>query len=491
MPAPPAIPRVASTGHRGAAETVARRAIAEVPAYRRFLETAGLPFTTDFAGLPLADKETYCQAYPYLELIPFGNWNGIYSVVRSSGASGHPFYWPLLKDTDQHLPAQTERSLVATFAIHKRRTLAIVGLALGSWMGGEQQAWILKDVAVRSDYPFTVFAPGNDHDEILDLIARAGQVPDQFLISLCPSAIGHLMARAARRGLSLPLRKLRFIVVGEPFPETMREALERRCGVALPEPIMVSAYGSADTGVVAAESVPLIALRRLLHHVPRLREACGLPDPVANLYHVAAGDVFLEVVGGELVFTRWQGIPLVRYNLHDMGELFRWAGAQAAVAAIAPELSEALRPLAGIVVSSPADLPDVLAVRGRSDGTLFLAGTNLHEAMLVGAMEHPDVRRAASGIFHARVIEAGERQRLRWDIELREGVAATPGLEDEVYAILVRELGRLQPEFADDYANVYRRLEAERADRIFEIHLHPWPALSEGQTGPKHRPLLR
>ncbi len=271
----------------------------------------------------------------------------------------------------------------------------------------------------------------------------------------------------------------------------MRESMEQRCGVALPDPVMASAYGAADTGVVAAESVSLIALRRLLRHVPALREAFALPDPVPNLYHVMAPDVLVEVVEGELVFTRWQGIPLVRYNLHDVGELFRWADARAAVAAAAPDLPETWRALAALVLASPPGLPDVLAVRGRSDGTVFLSGTNIHEAMLVAAMEHPAIHRVASGIFQARVVEAEGRQRLRWEIELREGVAATPTLEDELYGILVRELGRLQPEFADDYDKVYRRLEMNRADRIFQIHLHPWPALSEKRAGPKHRFLVR
>jgi hypothetical protein len=33
----------------------------------------------------------------------------------------------------------------------------------------------------------------------------------------------------------------------------------------------------------------------------------------------------VETVAGELCVTKWQGIPLVRYNLHDSARLYDWS----------------------------------------------------------------------------------------------------------------------------------------------------------------------
>ncbi len=48
-----------------------------------------------------------------------------------------------------------------------------------------------------------------------------------------------------------------------------------------------------------------------------MRQLGFASTPIPNLYHAQREDTFYEIVDGELVVTRWQGIPLARYNLKD------------------------------------------------------------------------------------------------------------------------------------------------------------------------------
>ena len=104
---------------------------------------------------------------------------------------------------------------------------------------------------------------------------------------------------------------------------------------------------------------------------------------------ISADDVFVESVAGELHITRWQGIPLVRYNLHDAAALLSWR-----------ELLAALPPhVLGHHAETLAQLPDVIAISGRADRCLILCGTNLSESMLDAVrrrVTYPVIRRLAA-----------------------------------------------------------------------------------------------
>ncbi len=129
------------------------------------------------------------------------------------------------------------------FGIDQKKTLAIVGLSLGSWIGGEYISWALKTMALDTPYPFWVFSPGNHHDEIITMVCQMNSLVDQIVLFLVPSAIAHLHLKASQSKQSLPFDKLRYVVTGEPFPESMRASFQRRAGVEENSPFMFSVYG--------------------------------------------------------------------------------------------------------------------------------------------------------------------------------------------------------------------------------------------------------
>jgi len=462
---------LASLGSRAAAEAVASRAESAVPAYAAFLQTAGFaagPFTLR----PILDKASYIAAFPLTQLVG-DDFDTTFSIIASSGSSGTTHYWPQLRAGQQSAGGKMFQYLDSSFQVGRHRTMAIVGLALGSWIGGDSISWVLKNAAAQSRSPFAVFSPGSRHDEIIRVIAAAAPIVDRFLIFLCPSAIGHLHLLADQRGIDLPHEKIRYVVIGEPFPETLRARLTERVPPA--ECPILSMYGSADTGLLGVESPASAAARSSLASDAPAAAKLGIHGPVPHLFHIAADDAFLEDVAGELCVTRWQGVPLVRYNIHDSVRLLPWRAARAAALS-----SPLLTPAARTILDESGDvLPDLIAISGSADRCLILCGTNITESVLDEAVGRAARGCSITGLYRASITYGDGRQRLRLEVEARAAGHIDP---DHLYTFLIRNLGDAQPEFRDDWQNVYHTWDGDPSLRILDLSLVPWPQLSQRDT---------
>lgn len=467
----------------GSAETalqVAGRAFRQVPAYTQFLSTRGVREFHSVAELPLTDKQNYLVPAVYQNLLA-DDFDRTFTIFKSSGSSGQSFYWPQLKSADDATADTLRLFLENAFRIHERRTLAIVGLALGSWIGGEHFSWALKSVALKTPYPFSVFSPGSMHDEMLDMIRNAAPFVDQFLLVLCPSAIAHLHLKAQGRGMALPHDRLRYLVLGEPFPEALRISLQRAAGAPPHDPVILSVYGSADTGFLGAESPATAMIRRALTDSAPLARELGFPGAIPHFFHAAASDVYLETVNSELCVTRWQGIPLVRYNLHDAATFYSWEALRSAVSRACRQDSAAAL-YADVLDGLPA-LPDLIAISGRTDGCLILCGTNISETMLDEAVRAEALAPWLTGLYRAQILYEENRQYLAFELEWKQDAELSPASLDTVYGLLVQGLGRAQPEFLDDWTNVYHTWDADPARRILRLTPIRWPALSKRLEG--------
>jgi phenylacetate-CoA ligase len=466
-----------SIGSLARAEAIAARADATVAAYRSF-QAARTPATEGFASRPLTDKSTYIAPARFADLLG-DDFESTFAVIASSGSSGRSCYWPQLRVGQADAGARLAAFLESSFNVHQRRTLAIVGLSLGSWIGGDMISWALKNAALQMTRPFAVFAPGNRHDEIVRLIADSSGMVDQFLLVVCPSAIGHLHLLAESLGVAWPHAKSRYLVLGEAFPEPMRAGLRSAAAMNRGQSPILSMYGSADTGLLGVESPASSAMRSVLHDSRALQVSMGLPATTPHLFHAIAGDAYLECVAGELCVTRWQGVPLVRYNLHDSAQLLSWSAARETVLASGFGHPAERR----VIEAAGAGQPDLIAVSGRADRCLILCGTNLSEAMLDEAVSSLRTNSALTGLYRAEVMYDRGRQRLAVTLETKAGAPVSGVDQDALYHSLVAELGRVQPEFADDWQAVYRRWDHEREQRIIRLEFVPWPTLSDRRDG--------
>ncbi|MBD1882017.1 hypothetical protein [Coleofasciculus sp. FACHB-T130] len=466
-----------SLGSKRLAEKIYQRAQRGVPAYKQFLETQGIKARVPFNKLPLSDKKSYALAYPFEELLA-DDADKIYAIARSSGSSGNSFYWPILKSNSRFVGLKTRIFLERTFAVHKKKTLAIVGLSLGSSLGGVSFSWALNNMAANTPYPFWVFCPGIQQDDIIEMICKMNPFVDQIILLIVPSAIAHLHLKASEQKRSLPLEKLRYIVIGEPFPESIRTSLQNRAGIAEDIPFMFSMYASADTGGLGTESLASIALRKLLYRNQKLANSLGLESPIPHFFHFIASDTFVELVDGHFCVTRWQGIPLVRYILYDRVALYNWRKLRKAIL-ISDKLDSQDEALVKIIAKSSPWLPNILAVTGRSDSCLILLGTNLTEYMLDAAVKCEELNDILTGLYRARILYEEDQQYLEFDLEVRQGVTSDEAVSDRVYYSLVKTLGQVQPEFLDDWKRVFSAWDNVPNKRILRLNFLPWPNLSQ------------
>ena len=477
-------------GSKEIAEQVAQRAQEFLPAYKSFLEKHGLKAGEPFERLPQMDKESYALAYPYEELLA-NDYEEMFAIYSSSGSSGNLFYWPRSKSNSRSVPAGLRGLLEDWFSIDRQKTLAIVGLSLGSWLGGEYISWALKTMALDTPYPFWVFSPGNDIDAIIKMVCQMNSLADRIILFMVPSAIAHLHLKASQSKQSLPFDKLRYVVTGEPFPESIRTSLQDRAGVEENTPFMFSLYGSADTSGLGIESLTTVALRKLLYRNNALASSLGIESPIPHFFHFTAPDTFLEVVDGHLCVTRWQGIPLVRYILYDRVALYSWQELKQAL--LTSEMMESEdEPWLSIISSASDELPDLIAVTGRSDSCLILGGSNLTEYMLDAAVKCQELNGILTGLYRAQIIYEENRQYLAFDLETRQGLEPDEVISDRVYYSLMKSLGRFQINFFNKWRNIYSAWDQDPTKRILRLNLLPWPSLSQAtETSIKQRGIVK
>src|SRR5205807_490918 len=130
-------------------------------------------------------------------------------------------------------------------------------------------------------------------------------------------------------------------------------------------------------------------------------------------------------------------IPLIRYNLHDRGEIWDWTQVRAQVRRVS--VPPALQSLKDHVSRSAANMPDLIAHFGRKDA-LKLCGGLVYLSALDSAVHHPSLSQWATGRYAVALEKSAAVEALRWTIELRPGVSDTPETRDLFYRTLIEQL---------------------------------------------------
>ncbi|MEG1749104.1 MAG: hypothetical protein RR249_05375 [Tannerellaceae bacterium] len=336
-----------------------------IPAYSKFIAESAQQEAfnpSDFEQLPLLTKQNYLLNYPMRELCRAEDLNSFHLIGASSGFSKTgAVYWPKRPQDEAGYMQAIETQLRDNYGTDKRRTLVIVSLAFGMWIGGMQIAAAVRNIALSGKYPLMLATPGLDLKAAVNVIKSYQDLFDQLLIITNPSNISLFTALLNQADVHLAPGTVSFPVVGEYFSEAFREHISSTYGHATDSPFVLwTGYGSADTGDVSAETKETIALRKYLHHHPQLAEklfeTCTVPMILA-----VSPQVYLEIIDGNIIVTKDQFIPLIRYNTGDEGGLLT---------------KESLR---GEVPDELLNnLPEqMMFVHGRAKSAIIFYGTNL------------------------------------------------------------------------------------------------------------------
>src|SRR5262245_27144475 len=210
------------------------RAAEGVPAYGAMLKAAKLSAAdihdaADFAKLPLLNKENYVKRFPLEALVEGGDLAACDFFAVSSGSTGEPTLWPRGLHHELPIAVRFEQVFRDGFQAHKRKTLAVVCFALGSWVGGMYTTSCLRWLAAKG-YPLLIVTPGHKMDEILRVVRRLAPDFEQTMLLGYPPFLKEVVDAGRAEQIDWRAFNVRLVTAGEVFSETWRDLVLERLG---------------------------------------------------------------------------------------------------------------------------------------------------------------------------------------------------------------------------------------------------------------------
>ena len=372
-------PRVLAMTGRLRAERAVWRAIRRVPAYRAYIEGAGIdpdrhPPAGILEAMPETDKAAYIDRYPIDQRCVDGRiaFRGV-TIDESSGSTGTPYNW--IRGAAERTVAQRNIAFFARYAFGPGDLVTLNAFSMGAWATGfNVSAGMTRHGLVKSIGP--------DIPKILSSLTVLGPRM-RYLISGYPPFIKHLLDEGDRAGFPWSSYRLCAMVGGEGMAEELRDRLLERFDV------VYSGYGATDLEIgMAGESPVSVALRRLARARPDVRAALFGEDPrLPMVFQYNPLIHYLEVNAlGEILCTVSRldvMAPRIRYNVHDVGGLLDFATARRVLSEAGIDihtlgaLPEVAGPRGPLPWSAPIPLPFVY-VYGRRDATISVMGANIY-----------------------------------------------------------------------------------------------------------------
>ena len=445
-----------------------QRTAKQVPAYKKFLKKMGIdPHTirtiADFRNVPLTTKENYLKAYPLNELLPGGKMDRTRMISASSGSSGKPFFWP--RNIDNITEAALIHELIFTefFDVAKKRTLFVNTFAMGMWVAGTTTFESVERIAEK--YGITVVTPGIDVEQILSVISATGKFYDQIIIAGYPPFVKDVIEAGRERNIGWEKLHIRFLFAAESFSEDWRTHMHEAVGARTGIFTSLNIYGTADALVVAHETPLSILIRRMGTENRNLhRKLFGndLRVPTCTQYNPAQR-YFEELPDSKLIFSASGGIPLVRYDIGDTGNILHLPDITRLFESEGVHLAKEARKVG--IAAHTWKLP-FITIYGRDKMTTSLYGLKIYPEHVRGALDTKLGNQYVTGRFvMSTKTDSRKNQFLEIHIELRPKVRNNAIVANHIQKKLLEHLRTVNSE--------YRRLhEAIGVRAVPKIRLH-------------------
>lgn len=389
-----------TSGKRKAFETF--KASLKLPAYKKLLAEANFDYKTvkgfdDFKNIPQMDKSNYIGKYDFSERIKYPPHQN-YTVERSSGYSGKPNYWLRASGHDESIMERVLEIFDGLYGIKTKKTLFINTFALGTWVAGVKIARMFLNLSNRDTIPMTTVNTGIKLDEAAEIFMNLSKYYDQTIFAGYNPFLKELIEYISSQGFDFSKHKTHMLVGGEGLSEEWRDYVAGLLKYDIDDfdTKIISGYASTDTGSdIAIEQPITILFRRLLMKNEKLRQQFFGDNrkDVPMMFQYVPSSIWIEEVNGELLFTTNNGMPLVRYNIHDNGGLISY---QDMIDAISTEYD--IKKISKQIKLMP--LP-IVYLFGRSDGTIVVSGANVYLEQLKKVFAHSDFQEYITGNFYS------------------------------------------------------------------------------------------
>ncbi len=301
-----------------------------VPAYKKFLRTNNINLNSirtqqDLARVPSIDKNNYLRAYALPELCWDGDLTSVHKIISStSGSSGEPFFFPRTKTQDDQYALIAELYMRANFSIQHKRTLYINAFPLGVWIGGLFTFSAITRLAERGKYPLSIINPGINISAVITAIKKFEHEYDQIIIGSYGPFLKDIIDEGELQGIHWSKINLGFVFSAEVFSEEFRKHILKYTSKKNPLTATLNHYGTVDLGTMSYETPLAILARQLILSSEITTESLfhgKWKTPTLTQY---MPEMFYFEDGGknDLYVSGYSGIPLVRYDLKDRGNVY-------------------------------------------------------------------------------------------------------------------------------------------------------------------------
>lgn len=426
------------------------RTVARVPAYREFLGTKGIlpEFVrsyADFCLLPMMTKDDYVRAYPLVQRCRDAKITNADTVAVSSGSTGLPTIWPRNVEDELGVAYEFERILKWSFAAHQRSTLAVICFALGTWVGGFYTTAVCRYLAQKG-FALTVVTPGNNVAEILRILPELAPEFDQVVLFGYPPFLKTVVDAGITANIRWAEFNTKMVFAGEVISEAWRKLMTVRVEGTDVLHTTASMYGTADAGVIGAETPLSIAIRRFLADHGETAKLIFGESRLPTLVQYNPNSRFLETNGDTLVVTCDGVVPLIRYHIADKGGVIAF---DAMMKVLRDAGCDPTTHFKLALNTSNVALPFAY-VFGRADFTVSYFGANVFPENIAVGLEQDEFENALTGKF---VLEVGTTSdgnaELQLTVELTLNSEPYPGLATEISESVRTHVCRINSEFAN------------------------------------------
>ena len=451
--------------------------VAQVPAYQAFLQThqidpATIQTLADFQQLPLITKENYLRRYPLPQLCRQGQLESCDMVAVSSGSTGQPGFWPRSLTDEFQIATRFEQIFHDSFQSDRRRTLAVICFALGTWVGGMFTANCCRHLASKG-YPITVITPGNQKPEIFRVVQALAPQFDQVVLLGYPPFLKDVIDSGITQGIPWPEYHVKLVMAGEVFSEEWRSLVGQRLGSIDFCYDFASLYGTADAGVLGNETPLSICIRRWFAEHPDVARSLFGESRLPTLVQYDPISRFFEVREGTLLFSGDNGIPLIRYHISDHGGVIPYSVMMEFL------VEQGFDPIRALPNSRGIHALPFVYVFGRSHFTVSYFGANIYPENVTVGLEQSPICKWVTGKFVMQVKEDSDQNKLlAIAVELAPEIAADEEKRRAITSAIQHHICRLNSEFANY---------VPPAHQVPQISLHPTGDPDYFPPGVKHR----
>lgn len=426
-----------------------KAAAKNVPAYATFLKqrkinSKKIRNPKDFLSVPVMEKKNYLYKFPLTSLFTKNQVPPM--AYASSGSSGTPTFW--FRDDSQETRGGLlhEQIFSKVFGIKKEETTLVVNcFSMGLWVAGNYTLSACRQVS-RMGYRLTTVTPGVEKQDILSVLKKLAPKYKNLIIAGYPPFVMDMLLEARQRGIKFNKRTF-ILTAGDKFTEEWRFAACKIIKGSIYKSI-VSIYGCADAAVLGFETPLSISIRQLCLKNKQLYKILFNDEAITPaLVQYDPGTIYFEELNGELLFTTNTSIPLIRYNLHDLGKIISYQ-----------KMINLLR-ANGLLVKVRPHLQwnqPFIVKTGRTDVAVTFYALNIYPENIKAVIDVKIIKKYLTGNYSAfnKNTKDSKTQKLFVQFELKDKINPSRILIKKVTKVFVEKLSQNNIEYRKLYSTI-------------------------------------